>query len=107
LYRGRGAAAGLMGGHHTIRLMRLMRLIQTVIIRLQIVFLAFRFRAGPFAQNPFSKIFHSYFSVIKSTYLKNLYIVKSYLCGTSFPVIKKYILEESLFLSSMKILHAL
>jgi hypothetical protein len=89
---------------------RLMRLIQTVIIRLQIVFLAFRFfrfRAGPFAQNPFSKIFHSYFSVIKSTYLKNLYIVKSYLCGTSFPVIKKYILEESLFLSSMKMLHAL
>jgi hypothetical protein len=26
-----------------------------VIIRLQIVFLAFRFRAGPLAQNPFSK----------------------------------------------------
>jgi hypothetical protein len=90
--------------HHTTRLMRL---IQAVIISLHIVFLAFRFRAGPFAQNPFSKIFHSYFSVIKSTYLKNLYIVKSYLCGTSFPVIKKYILEESLFLSSMKMLHAL
>jgi hypothetical protein len=36
--------------------MRLMRLIQAVIIfSLHIVFLAFRIRAGPLAQNPFSK----------------------------------------------------
>jgi hypothetical protein len=55
-----------------------MRLIQTVIIRLQIVFLAFRFRAGPLAQNPFSKICLAIFLWKKNTYLKNLYIVKSY-----------------------------
>jgi hypothetical protein len=54
--------------------MRLMRLIQAVIIRLQIVFLAFRFRAGPFAQNPCSQNFSQLF-----------------FCD------KKYLLEESLY----------
>jgi hypothetical protein len=44
-----------MGGHHTIRLIRLMRLIQAVIISLHIVFLLFVFVLVPWPKIRFRK----------------------------------------------------